>query len=121
MPVKDNPKIDRSQILILRLRSIRDLLDRSTKSGTDVHEMENIRHCASGAIEMLRDPGTAPGVLEGLVASLERRCSDLFKKRYEVPDRSSVEGDLKYRRELRGKAKVKGRRGMSRRDEDLDN
>jgi len=74
--------LDKAQILMMRARSIMELMERAERTGADVHEMDNIKHCARGVIDLIEcDNGEAIN-FEQTVSNLERRSVELFKKRF---------------------------------------
>lgn len=74
--------LDRATILRVRAESIKNLMERAERRGDDCHEMDNIRHCAHGVLELIECDPECGVTLEGMVSSLERRSVELFKKRY---------------------------------------
>jgi hypothetical protein len=68
--------------LTLRALNIKELMERAERRGSDVHEMDNIRHCATSVLELLSCDTAEAVQLAGLISSLERRTVELFKKRY---------------------------------------
>jgi len=81
-----NSNLDLATILIVRLESIKELMERAQRSAADVHEMDNLRYCAVSALDLIKCDRAEAEVLEALVSRLERRSVEFFKKRYsDVP------------------------------------
>jgi hypothetical protein len=74
--------LDKSSILTVRATSIKHLMERAERKGSDCHEMDNIRHCAAGVLELIECDPSECSALEGMIGNLERRSVELFKKRF---------------------------------------
>lgn len=73
---------DKISILRMRAQNIKELMERAERSGADCHEMDNIRHCATGVLDLLNCDQNEAVNLTGMIGSLERRSVEFFKKRY---------------------------------------